>query len=216
MKKYLLALICLIAFLQEAFAQDISQIGIVLGSDINLRTQPAASAPVIARLQDGDTVTILKWTDTILRIGSHKDVWVQIRTANRVEGYVFGAYLYRLINLYQGMWMETSPDPGKLRYLTINLNDTFLCEYCTHQSGRWVTTGREEGTFTSRGRMLVCTITKAEGKGTGKTGTSQTYFLVRIDGIEKLADRKYPIGSVTDFKDVNIFRIMNNVTEKRQ
>ncbi len=77
-------------------------IGIIIGDIVNVRETPAVNGKIISQLKDGAHVKVTEKTQNPMQVGKHFDRWVKIRTKENVAGYVFGAFLFELDELFRG------------------------------------------------------------------------------------------------------------------
>lgn len=78
------------------------QIGIIVGDVVNVRKETTIKSEILATLQDGEHVEIVSNTNKKMTIGKFTDNWFFIKTSKGISGYVFGAFIFELDELFKG------------------------------------------------------------------------------------------------------------------
>ena len=145
MRPFVFTLLLMLFLAASLFGGDLTGRAVILGDAVNVRRSPSTGSPVVGRVFEGRFVEILSWEAAAVSIGSLRDRWARIRMPNGKTGYLFGAFLFELADLYAGNWvarMWSGIDGIKLnRYGTWQV-DMFDERGSSRHSGRLTVSGR--------------------------------------------------------------------------
>jgi uncharacterized protein YgiM (DUF1202 family) len=105
---FILSLVFLL-LMPSVYAFDPTErgLGVILGTVVNVRSSPSLEAKIVTSVTEGEYVRILKWTDIEQEIGTFKDHWVEIQTSTYKKGFIFGAFIFELDQLYKRWGADT-------------------------------------------------------------------------------------------------------------
>lgn len=101
-------------------------IGVILDRVVNIRIKPDISSRIVSTVKENEHVKIIKLTKQKVEINGFTDKWVKIITRTGKVGYIFGAFLFDLKELYTKWYLSLETgEEGDIK-LTISKNNTWV------------------------------------------------------------------------------------------
>lgn len=97
---------------------------IVLGEVVNVRVSPNTSAPIVTAVRENQIIQLIGWKANVETIGKFKDKWAKIRTQEGKTGYIFGAFIFEVKNLYKPF--KHKYNVGVINKITFHVNGTYV------------------------------------------------------------------------------------------
>ena len=179
---------------------------VVIGSPVNVRVSPSATAAVIDTFNEGQQILMKDFVGEPVTVGTLTDRWIAVKTPAGRTGFVFGAFLFPLAKLTEQPWFTSTAAGGDvLVRVTFRPDKSFLHENLPYDDARRTT---RTGTWILNGRTLLLTV-KALGSGSaGRVGDQISLFLYRHDQDEALTDDNSRVITGPG-KSTKIYRAIN-------
>lgn len=109
------------------YNDGLKKIGIILGNIVNVRAKPSMRSKIVFQTRKGEKVLILDKTSVINRIGRFTDYWIKVKNIRNQVGYIFGAFIFDLKNLFDGVWGYITHSEWTFG-IKFKTNRTFICK----------------------------------------------------------------------------------------
>jgi len=191
-------------------------IAVVIGDIVYIRAFPLANGEIVGTIRENEIVKILDWSNEEYKIGKFKDKWSRIRTSAGLEGYVFGAFIFDIEDLYFWEWSMLLK-PGTGLHLTFKRDRNYeLIKFIKDNRNRINIIKRVKGRFDIQGCKIVLNnnlikelyMYRSSMKGVKKVPVSRMYF-DNTSALAALTMKKYPVEYALIKKEINRFGSFN-------
>lgn len=166
---------------QDVFTVAHKDTGVILGAIVNVRKLPSTQSKIVTTVKENVFVKILAWQNKRVTIGRYKDRWVKIKTPMHKVGYIFGAFIFDLKDLFIGKWTYNAFPSDIVDKLKFNKNFTYQYKRIG------LTRGMFSGKFKIKGRKLYLSR--------GYNQNSRYLYLMRYKGKQYLETKLKPIST---------------------